>query len=309
MTTTLSSSTVSQRTCRERSTSRPGRPRAISPVNAYSDLSFASDISAASSSAADSVSSWTQSGSSRSSSPPTDPDEAAEEDSTGKSSALREGVEVAQHLTERESEAIAAIRSRPSPSAADQTAPPFLFLPPLLSRLPISAAPSSSRDRDDVGPALFDSARAASSQSGYAAELDGADSAPVAYTTSHLPTIDPASQALHHALHAFRPVTPRYATSPYADSFNWPDLRLEDDSTGRVKRGAREWYIVAFRSRRNAGLPEDRARELYEADRAAHEEAVTVRSQPLPFAVSRVSHKLTCSPGHLRFPSPHSAAA
>ncbi|TNY20809.1 hypothetical protein DMC30DRAFT_351681, partial [Rhodotorula diobovata] len=96
-----------------------------------------------------------------------------------------------------------------------------------------------------------------------------------AYTTSHLPTIDPASQALHHALHAFRPVTPRYATSPYADSFNWPDLRLEDDSTGRVKRGAREWYIVAFRSRRNAGLPEDRARELYEADRAAHEEAVT----------------------------------
>ncbi|GAA5916128.1 hypothetical protein JCM8208_002216 [Rhodotorula glutinis] len=275
------SATSSSSTSRSRSSSRQGRPRALSPVNSYQDLSLPGDISAASSSAADSVSSWALSGSSRSSSPSTDLDLDAEWDAPSRKSSLAlvpPEEQVAQVVTERESDAVAAIRARPtSSSSTGQPAQPFLYLPALLSRLPLPALESSSsRVEPGPGPALFDSARATSSPSGYApGSAADATGAPVAYTASHLPTLDLVSHALHHALHAFRPVTPRYATSPYADSFNWADLRLEDDSSGRVKREAREWYIVAFRSRRNDGLPEDRARKLYEADRAAHEEAVT----------------------------------
>ncbi|GAA5844706.1 hypothetical protein JCM9279_002889 [Rhodotorula babjevae] len=266
-------------TPRSRSSSRQGRPRALSPVNSYPDLSLPGDISAASSSAADSVSSWAFSGSSRSSSPATDLDLHVDlGPSSRKPSLIPADEQVAQTVTERESDAIAAIRARSSsPSAGQPPAEPFLYLPALLSRLPLPALDSSSPlVEPEPGPALFDSARATSSPSGCAqAAAAGEAVAPVAYTASHLPTLDLVSHALHHALHTFRPVTPRYATSPYADSFNWAYLRLKDDPSGRVKREAREWYIVAFRSRRNDGLPEDRARKLYELDRAAHEEAVT----------------------------------
>ncbi|BGP48830.1 hypothetical protein JCM10450v2_004706 [Rhodotorula kratochvilovae] len=260
--------TPSERAARDRSPSRQGRPRQVSPVNSYFGAPSAAIASAASSSAGDSASSDSLSDDSRCSSPPTE----AEQDDLRKSGcpcAHARKANIPQLSTEQEQEAIAAIRARPTPTAADQDAQPLLYLPPFLSLLPLDSPASSA---SAPGPSLFDAARApVASTSASPASPD----APVAYTSSRLPRIDPASLAFHRALHSFRPITPHYATSPYADSFNWRDLRLEDDPTGRVKREEREWYIVAFRSRRNIGLPEDRARRLYEADRAAHEEAVT----------------------------------
>ena len=95
---------------------------------------------------------------------------------------------------------------------------PVLFLPPLLSKLPygFSHTPAPSPDQ------------------------------PPLTTETHLPNIDPASLSLHKALHYFSPVSPQYATQPYAESFNWDSLRLPEDQE-------REWYAVAFRSRRRPG--------------------------------------------------------
>jgi hypothetical protein len=82
--------------------------------------------------------------------------------------------------------------------------------------------------------------------------------------STHLPDIDPASLALHQALHHFRPKDTHYAAKEYADAFNWDELRLD----GAAER---EWYCVVFRSRRNK---ESESLSLYQADRDAHEEAV-----------------------------------
>jgi len=68
---------------------------------------------------------------------------------------------------------------------------------------------------------------------------------------------------LHKALHYFKPF-PNYGSVPYAEAFNWDDLELPEDEE-------REWYVVAFRSRRKNGSD---GPSLYEADRLAHEEAV-----------------------------------
>jgi len=40
----------------------------------------------------------------------------------------------------------------------------------------------------------------------------------------------------------------------------------------------REWYIVAFRSKRRQGFTEEERELLYGADREAHEEAIQVSS-------------------------------
>lgn len=131
---------------------------------------------------------------------------------------------------------------------------PVLYLPPLLSSLP----PSYPHIEPPVD-------------------------LPPLHTETRLPNIDPASLSLHKALHHFKP-RPGYADLPYADAFNWNELSLPEDDE-------REWYIVAFRSRRKDGS--DGSREspfyrntrnvdnsihsvpaLYEADRLAHEEAV-----------------------------------
>jgi len=95
---------------------------------------------------------------------------------------------------------------------------PVLFLPPLLSSLPhgLSHTPAPSPDQ------------------------------PPLTTETHLPDIDPASLSLHKALHYFSPVNPHYATQPYAESFNWDSLMLPEDQE-------REWYVVAFRSKRKPG--------------------------------------------------------
>lgn len=81
---------------------------------------------------------------------------------------------------------------------------------------------------------------------------------------NRLPDIDPVSISLHKALHNFHPATPYYAETPYEEAFNWTELELPEDEE-------REWYCVAFRSKR---LPGSDSGPLYEADKLAHEEAV-----------------------------------
>ncbi|KIK67461.1 hypothetical protein GYMLUDRAFT_69645 [Collybiopsis luxurians FD-317 M1] len=112
---------------------------------------------------------------------------------------------------------------------------PILYLPPLLSSLP-SSLPDSSL------PLEY----------------------PPLVTETRLPNIDPASLSLHKALHHFRPLDTDYANTPYAEAFNWNELRLPEHEE-------REWYCVVFRSKRRAGSD---GGSLYEADKRAHEEAV-----------------------------------
>lgn len=88
---------------------------------------------------------------------------------------------------------------------------------------------------------------------------------PPLLTETHLPNIDPVSLSLHKALHYFRPLSNEYASLPYAGAFNWLALDLPLDEE-------REWYAVVFRSKRKAGSDSG---ALYEADRLAHEEAVS----------------------------------
>lgn len=96
---------------------------------------------------------------------------------------------------------------------------PVLYLPPLLSSLP---------DR-------------------YALEEPSLKSSfPPLVTDTRLPDIDPASLSLHKALHHFKPSSPDYANTDYGQAFNWSELRLP-------KNEEREWYCVAFRSKRKAG--------------------------------------------------------
>lgn len=127
-----------------------------------------------------------------------------------------------------------------------------LFLPPFLSSLPQNlSVPQVSVDR------------------------------PPLVTESRLSSIDPVSLSLHKALHHFGPVSEDYAGLPYADAFNWLNLELPEDEE-------REWYAVAFRSRRKKGSDSGRKytrvsikacltidAALYDADRQAHEEAVS----------------------------------
>ncbi|KAL7421714.1 hypothetical protein Q5752_003484 [Cryptotrichosporon argae] len=115
-----------------------------------------------------------------------------------------------------------------------------LYLPPLLSALP--HAHDHAHARTHNGPTEQE-----------LAEFD-----------TRLPDIDPASLALHQALHFFRPTTAAYASTPYDRAFNWADMHLPRDIS-------REWYCVVFRSRRNAASS---TLDLYAADREAHEEAV-----------------------------------
>ncbi|KAF9452371.1 hypothetical protein P691DRAFT_697331 [Macrolepiota fuliginosa MF-IS2] len=125
-----------------------------------------------------------------------------------------------------------------SKSLIEPTAP-ILYLPPLLSSLPekINVAPEEAAPNPEYPPLV---------------------------TETRLPDIDPASLSLHKALHRFRPLTPDYAATPYAEAFNWDELILPQDEE-------REWYCVVFRSKRKAGSD---GGSLYEADKLAHEEAV-----------------------------------
>ncbi|KAG1752924.1 hypothetical protein EDB19DRAFT_1627697 [Suillus lakei] len=122
----------------------------------------------------------------------------------------------------------------------------ILYLPPLLSSLPheLGVIPHTSLEQQPM------------------------------LSETRLPDIDPVSLSLHKALHHFHPATPHYAEVPYEEAFNWTELELPEDEE-------REWYCVAFRSKR---LPGSDSGPLYDADRLAHEEAVLnggVCNQPL----------------------------
>ncbi|KAG0704530.1 hypothetical protein DFH29DRAFT_911780 [Suillus ampliporus] len=111
-----------------------------------------------------------------------------------------------------------------------------LYLPPLLSSLPrgLGILPDTSLEQQPT------------------------------FTEARLPDIDPVSLSLHKALHRFHPATPHYAEVPYQEAFNWHELELPEDEE-------REWYCVAFRSKR---LPGSDSGPLYDADEKAHREAV-----------------------------------
>ncbi|KAI0374190.1 hypothetical protein BV20DRAFT_607218 [Pilatotrama ljubarskyi] len=129
------------------------------------------------------------------------------------------------------------------PNFEKRSQSPILYLPPLLSSL----------------PAGIDHPKPASSPAFSSPSVPRPLS-----TESRLPSIDPASLALHRALHHFRPVTEEYAKTPYSEAFNWNELELPLDEE-------REWYCVVFRSKRREGSD---GGPLYEADKKAHEEAV-----------------------------------
>ncbi|WVQ99222.1 hypothetical protein IAU59_006354 [Kwoniella sp. CBS 9459] len=127
------------------------------------------------------------------------------------------------------------------PVASDDiSTDPILYLPPLLSPLPESHPSAREHER-----------------------LNRAKDALINFET-RLPDIDPASLALHQALHHFKPLGEDYASTDYDQAFNWASLTLP-------KSVSREWYCVVFRSRRK---PESANLSLYRADREAHEEAV-----------------------------------
>ncbi|KAF8906561.1 hypothetical protein CPB84DRAFT_1813808 [Gymnopilus junonius] len=114
---------------------------------------------------------------------------------------------------------------------------PTLYLPPLLSSLPKHI----SHQHPPVS------------------------NVPPLVTETRLPDIDPASLSLHKALHHFRPLTPKYASVSYLEAFNWSELVLPEEEE-------REWYCVVFRSKKKSDRDDI---SLYDADRLAHEEAVT----------------------------------
>lgn len=103
---------------------------------------------------------------------------------------------------------------------------PVLYLPPLLSSLPPQYP-----------------------------HIEPPADLPPLHTETRLPNIDPASLSLHRSLHHFKP-RPKYAALSYAQAFNWDELELPEEEE-------REWYIVAFRSRRKDGS--DGSREQHSA--------------------------------------------
>ncbi len=112
-----------------------------------------------------------------------------------------------------------AAHDLPDFETADPTRP-ILYLPPLLSKLP----PKYEKDdKEDQIP-----------------HDHLAESGPL-QTETHLPSIDPVSLSLHRALHKFKPLDDKYAGTS-----NWAELELLEDEE-------RDWYCVAFRSRRKPG--------------------------------------------------------
>ncbi|KDN44487.1 hypothetical protein RSAG8_05534, partial [Rhizoctonia solani AG-8 WAC10335] len=148
---------------------------------------------------------------------------------------------------------------------------PVLYLPPLLSALPTSL---SSRARD-LSRGNHDHYNQHYGRASETTDLPKLPPHPdrLGPTATRLPDIDPASLSLHRALHVLKP-RKGFANLPYAEAFNWDEIsaayRSEVDkiADGELER---EWYVVAFRSRRKAGSD---STSLYDADRLAHEEAV-----------------------------------
>ncbi|KAK8864204.1 hypothetical protein IAR55_001450 [Kwoniella newhampshirensis] len=146
------------------------------------------------------------------------------------------------------------------PSTTDEiSTDPILFLPPLLSPLPHDHNHNHNHAHDQDHDHDHDERAGAGARQ----LVQGLIDALKGFET-RLPNIDPASLALHQALHHFRPLGSDYASTGYDEAFNWQELSLP-------KTVQREWYCVVFRSRRK---PESSSLSLYKADREAHEEAV-----------------------------------
>jgi hypothetical protein len=73
-----------------------------------------------------------------------------------------------------------------------------------------------------------------------------------------------ADEGAGQVLGGLRPIRDDYAVAPILESFNWEECL-------RSAEGA-DWYLVAFRSVRNAEADD---RLLYELDARAHEEAIS----------------------------------
>ncbi len=96
---------------------------------------------------------------------------------------------------------------------------PILYLPPFLSSLPPTHVNSASPTSMGRIPKA---------------------------TEARLPDIDGPSLALHKELHNFTPITEKYASTSYADAFNWHELDLPEEDE-------HEWYCVRFESIRKPG--------------------------------------------------------
>jgi hypothetical protein len=134
---------------------------------------------------------------------------------------------------------------------------PILYLPPLISALPsVPGVPSPGQDEgasDDEEHSSQSSDPESDTDSDTSTIIASSSSSPslidvpkVLTTETRLPYIDPVSLSLHRALHYFRPLNDKYASRAYGEAFNWDELRLPEDEE-------REWYCVAFRSRRKEG--------------------------------------------------------
>lgn len=105
--------------------------------------------------------------------------------------------------------AAAVLKPIPPTSLPDATSSSslssFPVLPPLISRLPPALLASPSTPVPTPAPS-------------------------VGYTESHLPAVDEASLALHHALHKFHVIdVEHYANAPYDQAFNWSELKLPEE--------------------------------------------------------------------------------
>lgn len=89
-----------------------------------------------------------------------------------------------------------------------------------------------------------------------------------------LDTLDNENELLARALSQFRVLRDDYATAPYTESFNWPEV-IEEVKRLAVESGKpfkeTSFYIVAFRSRIKK---ETEYADLGVLDKGAHAEAV-----------------------------------
>lgn len=101
------------------------------------------------------------------------------------------------------------------PFSSSSTEPSAIYLPhpspsnPSLADAVSLAPPSSPKHLADTLPA-------------------GPQPSPL--SSSH--PLSPSTAALHRALHGFRAVTPKYASTPYDAAFNWAELDLGLETSG-----------------------------------------------------------------------------
>jgi len=166
-----------------------------------------------------------------------------------------------------------------SKGEAGSTRPSATYIPPLSDPSPLSDSVSLLPPHPTAAPS------STLSSLFRLPDVLPAGPQPSRLTASH--PLRPPSAALHSALHGFRALNASYAYEEYSEAFNWSELdlgletegvwwvflRFCEEKTGSADpRQPRSRYCVAFRSKRMLGTENDLA--LYEADKAAHEEAL-----------------------------------